>query len=169
VATATWIFLIIGGAGVAVLALALFGTELDLGGQDVDGPITLEAVAAFAGVLGFGGAIANELIGGRTVVQIAAAGGLGSLAALPAGWLAARFSRAVRNMPTDTTPTRSDLVGAIGVVVTPIPSNGYGEVRVQLAGQPVKLNARADRPIASGTQIFVVEALSETSVHVETY
>ncbi|ROT33636.1 hypothetical protein [Micromonospora sp. HM5-17] len=169
-ATGTWVFLTIGGASVAVLALALLGTEIaHLGNPDVDGPIGLEAVAGFAGVLGFGGAIANELLGGRTPGQIAAAGGLGALAALPAGWLAARLSRAARDMPTDPTLTRNDLVGALGVVVTPIPSDGYGEVRIQVAGQPMKLNARAERPIATGVQIFVIEALSETSVLVETY
>ncbi|MDG4790916.1 hypothetical protein O7626_34250 [Micromonospora sp. WMMD1102] len=170
VAAGTLIFLIIGGAGVAVLVLALLGTELaHIGNPDVDGPISLEAIAAFAGVLGFGGAIANELLGGRTVSQVVAAAGLGALAAVPAGWLAARLSRAARNMRTDATPTRNDLVGALGVVVTPIPGTGYGEVRVRVAGQPVKLNARAERPIALGAQIFVVEALTETSVLVETF
>ena len=74
-----------------------------------------------------------------------------------------------RDMPTDPTPSRADLAGALGVVVTPIPAAGYGEVRVNLAGQPVKFNAKADRPIAAGAKIFVVEALSETSVLVETY
>ncbi|MEO3746294.1 hypothetical protein [Plantactinospora sp. B5E13] len=169
-AAGTLIFLIIGGAGVAVLALALLGTELaHIGNPDIDGPISLEAVAAFAGVLGFGGAIANELLGGGGVGQIVAAGTLGTLAAVPAGWLASRISRAARNMRTDATPTRNDLVGALGVVVTPIPTAGYGEVRVRIAGQPVKLNAKSERPIATGAQIFVVEALSETSVLVATY
>jgi len=101
--------------------------------------------------------------------MIAAAVAGGALAAVPTGWLAARLSRAARNMRTDATPTRDHLAGAIGLVVTPIPSGGYGEVRVRLAGQPVKLNARADGPMPVGTRIFVVEALSETSVHVETY
>jgi hypothetical protein len=170
VATGTWIFLLIGGAGVAVLALALLGTELaHFGNPDIEGPISLEAIAAFAGILGFGGAIANELLGGRTFGLVAAAGGLGALAAVPAGWLATRLSRAARNMRTDATPTRGDLVGSLGVVVTPIPGAGYGEVRVRIAGQPVKLNAKAERPIPTGAQIFVVEALSETSVLVETY
>ncbi|MEQ4300591.1 hypothetical protein ABNF97_04230 [Plantactinospora sp. B6F1] len=169
-AAGTLVFLIIGGSGVAVLALALLGTELvHIGNPDVDGPISLEAIAGFAGVLGFGGAVANELLGGRTLGQVAGAAGLGALAAVPAAWLAARMSRAARNMRTDATPTRNDLVGAFGVVVTPIPSAGYGEVRVRVGGQPVKLNARAERPIALGAQIFVVEALTETSVLVETY
>ncbi|MFI7213099.1 hypothetical protein [Micromonospora maritima] len=170
VATGTLIFLLIGGAGVGVLTLALLGSGvLHLGHPDVDGPVSLEAVAGFTGAFGFGAAIVNELLGGRTSGTIAVAAAGGALAAVPTAWLAARLSRAARNMRTDATPTRDHLAGAIGLVVTPIPTGGYGEVRVRLAGQPVKLNARADRPIPVGARIFVVEALSETSVHVETY
>ncbi|WBC11122.1 NfeD family protein [Micromonospora sp. CA-248089] len=169
-APGTLIFLIIGGIGVGVLTLALLGSGvLHFGQPDVDGPVSLEAAAGFTGAFGFGGAIVNELLGGRTPGMIAAAVAGGALAAVPTGWLAARLSRAARTMRTDATPTRDHLAGAIGLVVTPIPSGGYGEVRVRLAGQPVKLNARADGPIPVGTRIFVVEALSETSVHVETY
>ncbi|KWV31330.1 hypothetical protein AWV63_18215 [Micromonospora rifamycinica] len=170
VATGTLIFLIIGGVGVGVLALALLGGEiLHFGHPDIDGPVSVEAVAGFLGAFGFGAAIVNELLGGGTPGMIAAAVGGGALAAVPTAWLAGRLSRAARNMRTDATPTRDDLVGALGLVVTPIPTDGYGEVRVRVAGQPVKLNARADRPIPLGAQIFVVQSLSETSVHVETY
>lgn len=170
VATGTLIFLIIGGAGVGVLALALLGAGLlHIGHPDVDGPVSVEAVAGFTGAFGFGAAIVNELLGGRTPGMIGAAAAGGVLAAVPTAWLAIRLTRAARDMRTDPTPTRDDLVGAIGLVVTPVPTGGYGEVRVRVAGQPVKLNARADRPIPVGTRIFVVEALSETSVHVETY
>ncbi|MFC0004278.1 hypothetical protein [Micromonospora siamensis] len=170
VATGTLIFLVIGGVGVAVLALGLLGTGLlHLGGPDVDGPVSLEAVAGFVGAFGFGAAIVNELLGGRTPGMLAVAVAGGAFAAVPTAWLASRLSRAARDMRTDPTPTRDHLVGAIGLVVTPVPVDGYGEVRVRLAGQPVKLNARADRPIPVGVRIFVVEALSETSVHVETY
>ncbi|MEH0938979.1 hypothetical protein [Micromonospora psammae] len=170
VATGTLIFLIIGGAGVAVMALALLGTELlHLGHLDVDGPVSVEAVAGFLGAFGFGAAIVNELLGGRTPGMVAAAVAGGAVAAVPAAWLASRLGRAARDMPTDPTPTRDHLVGALGLVVTPVPATGYGEVRVRVAGQPVKLNARADHPIPVGAQIFVVQALSETSVHVETY
>ena len=168
VATGTLIFLLIGGLGAAVLALALLGAELlHFGHPGVDGPVSLEAVAGFAGAFGFGGAIVNELLGaggaGATVGGVAA----GLLAAVPTTWLTARLSRAARNMHTDATPTRQDLVGALGVVVTPIPATGYGEVRVRVGGQPVKLNAKAERPIRTGAPIFVIEALSDTSVLVE--
>lgn len=169
-ATGTLAFLIIGGAGVLVLTLALLGGEIfHFGHPDVDGPVSLEAAAGFVGALGFGAAIANELIGGDSSLMVGVAAGLGVLVALPTAWVAVRLSRAARNMSTDPTPTRGHLIGATGVVVTPIPEHGYGEVRVHLAGQPVKLNARADRSIPTGTQIFVVQAPTETSVVVEPY
>ncbi|MFI0792046.1 hypothetical protein ACH4OY_04990 [Micromonospora rubida] len=169
-ASGTLIFLIIGGTGVAVLALALLGAELfQLGHPGVDGPVSVEAVAGFTGAFGFGAAIVNELVGGRTPGMITAAVAGGTVAAVPTAWLAVRLSRAARAMRTDPTPTRNDLVGALGLVVTPVPAGGYGEVRIRVAGLPVKLNARADEPIPIGAQVFVVEALSETSVYVETY
>jgi membrane-bound ClpP family serine protease len=161
----TLVFLIIGGIGVVILAVALFGAEiLHFGHPDIDGPVSTEAAAAFVGVFGFAAAIGNEALGGAAAVG---AGGIGLLAAVPAGYLTLRLSRAVRDMATDPTPTRADLVGTIGVVVTPIPTTGYGEVRVRLAGQPVKLNARAAEAIPAGAQIFVIEAPTDTSVVVE--
>ncbi|HET6211388.1 MAG TPA: hypothetical protein VFE14_00805 [Micromonosporaceae bacterium] len=164
----TLTFLVIGGAGVLILAASLlFGELLHLGHPDLDGPWSTEVIAGFAGAFGFAGAIASELVGARTGPGIAVAAVVGVLAAVPVAYLALRLSRAARNMRTDPTPTRVDLVGTLGVVVTPIPAQGYGEVRVRLAGTPVKLNARADRPIALGAHIFVVEAPSDTSVVVE--
>lgn len=83
------------------------------------------------------------------------------------GPFAVRISRWARNIHTDATPGRIDLIGSIGVVVTSIPAGGYGEVQVRVAGQPRKLHARAARPIPLGTEIFVIEAPSDTSVLVE--
>jgi len=165
----TLTFLIIGGCGVLVLAIALLGGEFLHLGQfgDGGGLWSVEALSGFAGAFGFGGAIANELLGGHTLAATVGAGAVGALAAVPTAYLTLKLSKAARDMRTDATPTRADLVGAIGVVVTPIPDQGYGEVRVRLGGQPVKLNARADRPVPLGAQVFVVAAPSETSVVVE--
>ncbi len=167
----TVVFLVIGGAGVAVLAVSLLiGDLVNLGHPDVDGPFSLPAVAGFAGAFGFAGAVAAERVARHTTAGSAAALAgvlVGLLAAVPTAWLAMRLSRAASSMRTDATPTRSDLVGTTGTVVTPIPADGYGEVRVTLAGQPVKVNARADRPIACGAHVFVVEAPTPTSVIVE--
>jgi membrane protein implicated in regulation of membrane protease activity len=169
VLTATVVFLVIGGVAVAVLAVALLGGELlHLGHPDAGGPVSTEVVAGFVGAFGFAAAAASELLIARTAGLIAVAVAAGALAAVPAAWLAWRLSRAARNMRTDATPQRQHLVGSLGVVVTPVPAGaGYGEVRVRLGGQPVKLNARADRAIAAGARVFVVEAPSETSVVVE--
>jgi membrane protein implicated in regulation of membrane protease activity len=71
------------------------------------------------------------------------------------------------NMPTDATPTSADLLGTIGVVVTGVPADGFGEVRVTVAGQPMKVYARADRPLVRGTRVMVIEVPSPTSVLVE--
>ncbi|MGW2849392.1 hypothetical protein ACWC5G_32050, partial [Streptomyces sp. NPDC001274] len=67
---------------------------------------------------------------------------------------------------TSVTPRGDDLVGTSGSVVTAIPAEGYGEVLLSLAGQPVKLAAKSPTPIARGTEIWVEAALSTTSVAV---
>jgi membrane protein implicated in regulation of membrane protease activity len=163
----TMAFLVIGGVGVAVLAVALLlGDVLHFGHADAGGPFSVPAVAGFVGAFGFAGAVAAELVPGRGLdLPVALAAGL--VAALPTGWLAMRLSRAAMRMRTDPTPTRADLIGTLGVVITPIPVDGYGEVHVTLAGQPVKLYARADRPLPHGARVFVVAAPSATSVVVE--
>jgi len=171
VSAVTLTFLVIGAVGVLVLAATLiFGEFLGLGHlghPDGFGPWSLEVIAGFIGAFGFVGAIASELLPGGTPVSGLVAAVVGVVAAVPTGYLAWRMSRAARDMRTDATPTRADLIGTLGVVVTPIPAQGYGEVRVRLRGEPVKLSARADRPIAIGSNIFVIEATSDTSVVVE--
>nr|WP_106128552.1 hypothetical protein [Pseudosporangium ferrugineum] len=160
--------MLIGAAGAAVLLAGVLGSAL-LGafGFGRVGGASAETVAAFAGAFGFAAAIAGELLGVRTAGEVAAAGGVGLAAAVPVAVLAVRLSRWARDMPTDATPGRADLVGAIGVVVTPIAERGYGEVRVRVAGQPVKLHARAARALPLGTEVFVIEATSHASVVVE--
>lgn len=163
----TTTFLIIGAVGVAVLAISLVvGDLLHFGHPDVDGPFSVPAVAGFTGAFGFAGAIGAGL-GASAPTAVLAAIVTGMVAAIPTAWFAIKLSRAANAMRTDATPTREDLVGTLGVVVTPIPASGYGEVVVRLGGQPVKVNARAGQPIPIGTHVFVVEAPSSTSVIVE--
>lgn len=156
---ATTIFLTIGGLGVIIAALAMFGGSLfDIG----DGMFSVEAMSGFLGGLGFGAAAAHELLG----EQVGPFGslGIGVIVAVPAALLAGRLIARMDSMPTDATPTAGDLVGAKGVVVTPIPAGGYGEVRIRIGGQPMKLYARAVKPVALGAAVLVTEALSETNV-----
>jgi membrane protein implicated in regulation of membrane protease activity len=164
---ATLTFLLIGGAGIALLAISLFlGDVLHFGHPDADGPFSVPSIAGFVGAFGFGGAIAATLTGGGVFAVVA---GLvtGLVVAIPAAWGTVALARIASRMRTDATPSRSDLVGRIGVVVTAIPVPGYGEVRVAVGGQPVKLNAKSDKPVALGAYVFVVEAPSDTSVVVE--
>lgn len=153
------IFLGIGAFGVLIAALAMFGGGLfDIG----DGLFSVEAASGFLAGMGFGAAAAHELFGD----QLGALGslGIGVIIAVPGAFLATKLVTRMENMATDATPTAGDLVGTKGIVVTPIPAGGYGEVRVRIGGQPMKLYARSGKPVGLGAQVVVTEALSETNV-----
>ncbi len=142
-----------------IALLSIFGGSFfDIG----DGFFSVEAAAGFAGGLGFGAAAIHELFGEK--IGPYGALGIGIIIAVPASLLATKLVTRMQDMPTDATPTAGDLVGTKGVVVTPIPAGGYGEVRVRIGGQPMKLYARAGKPIALGAAVVVTEALSETNV-----
>jgi membrane protein implicated in regulation of membrane protease activity len=159
-------FLLIGCLGLALLVGALFFGDIFGTGDGVDGPLSMPSIAGFVGAFGFGGAIAAAITGGGLLAVLV---GLvvGITIAVPSAIGTVALARVAARMRTDATPTRTDLVGQLGVVVTPIPANGYGEVRIRLGGQPVKLNARAEKAIPLGASVFVVEAPSDTSVVVE--
>ena len=163
--TGTVVFLVIGGIGVVLLALGLLGGQLaGIVSAEFDATVPTEAVAGFLGVFGFGAAVTSVLLGATGPGPLALSAGVGLAAAVPATFLIARLSRAARDMATDDTPQRSDLIGTNGVVVSPIPAGGYGEVRLHLGGHHLKYNARADAPMALGTPVLVVEVPSDTSV-----
>ena len=126
--------------------------------------LSLPVITGFIGAFGFGGAIAAELVPGHNALL---ASGVGLLAAVPTAWGAGRLMNAAINMSTDATLTSGDLVGAMGVVISPVPANGFGEVRLTIGGQPMKFNARSAEPLALGTYVFVIEVPSPTSVLVE--
>jgi membrane protein implicated in regulation of membrane protease activity len=160
--------LVVGALGLGVLLLSLVIGELgDLAG-DADGPFSVPALAALLGGVGFGGAAAATLLpadlpdAGRLGLALA----IGLAVAVPLAWAALRLSRALRDMPTTETLTRHHLLGAQGVVVSAVPSPGFGEVRLFVAGQQLKFAARSDVPLPTGTPVYVVEALSETAVEV---
>lgn len=162
------VFLVIGALGLVVLVLSLFVGEFDLGLGDADGPFSVPALAALLGGIGFGGAAATTLLPADLSDTVAAllALAVGLVVAVPLAWGAVRLSRALTDMPTEPTLTRHSLVGAQGVVVSAVPSPGYGEVRLTLAGQQLKYSARSGVPLPTGTPVYVVEAISETAVEV---
>lgn len=51
-------------------------------------------------------------------------------------------------------------------MVTAIPVDGYGEVMLRVAGQPVKFAAKSAVPLARGAEVWVESTLSSTSVGV---
>ncbi|MCI3276698.1 hypothetical protein [Streptomyces cylindrosporus] len=159
-------FLGIGITGVVLLALSLvFDGLLDgvldgaLGGG-LDGWLSLPVVAGFLAMTGFGGVIAQAATG----VGPAGATGVGALAGVGTAWLTYRFSRALMRDQTSVAPTGGDLIGTSGSVVTAIPADGFGEVLLQLAGQPVKFAARSATPVARGAEVWVEAAPTATSV-----
>lgn len=189
--SAVVVFLVIGGFALLLLLLSLLGGghlhlghfhvghlhlgHLHLGHAHVghaDGgnggaELSLPVIAGFLGAFGFGGAIVESLLPGRGGTGLLVAVVVGLLAAVPTAWLSGRLVNAAMNMSTDATLTSNDLVGTLGVVITPVPVGGYGEVRLSVAGQQIKFNARADRPLALGTRVFVIEVPTPTSVLVE--
>jgi len=160
------VFLLVGALGVLVLILSLFAGEF--GDADADGPFSVPAIAALLGGIGFGGAAATAVLP-EALPDVATAllsVAVGLAVAVPLAWGAVRLSRALKDMPTQETLTRHHLIGAQGVVISAVPSPGFGEVRLSLAGQHLKYAARSDLPLPTGTPIYVVDTLSDTAVEV---
>lgn len=161
-------FLVVGVVGLVVLGISLvFGEVVHLASVDADGPFSLPAIAALVGGTGFGGAATVSLLPGlptAATVALAVAGGL--VVALPLAWGTVRLTAALQHMPTQATLTRAHLLGALGVVVSGVPTDGLGEVRLNVAGQQLKYYARSDIPLPAGTPVYVVDTPTETSVQV---
>lgn len=161
-------FVTLGGVGLALVLVSLLLGELVDGALGLlhvdvdgfDGFLSGPVIGGFLAAFGFGAA----LVTGAT----AAGPGLGAVAGLcsgiAVGGAAGVFTRAVMRMPTDRTPRSSDLIGVFATVVTPIRPAAYGEITLRAGGQFRKLAARADEPVPAGASVYVVEALSATSV-----
>ncbi|MER6411249.1 hypothetical protein [Streptomyces humidus] len=161
------------GLGIAGLVLLVLSLALDgvleglfdgVGVLDglFDGLLSLPVIAGFVSMLGFSGAIAM----GATDVGVAGATAIGTPAGLATGWLAYRLGRVLLRDRSGAAPRHSDLIGASASVVTAIPADGYGEVLVRLAGQPVKLSAKSPAAVGRGAEVWVEAALSPTAVSV---
>lgn len=155
-------FVAVGLVGAVLLVLFLiFDDVLDGILPDADW-ISGPALAAFLAAFGLFGWVAEE--GFEASRPVALAAGVGGGLAL--GWFAYRLSRALFNSPTDETPNTATLVGQGGRVVTGINGRG-GEVLLRLGGQPIKMFATADDPIAVGTEVVVIAVESDTKVVVQ--
>lgn len=161
-------FLGLGVAGLVLLVISLvfdgvLEGVLDGLGGGLDGFLSLPVCAGFVSALGFTGAIVLGTTGTGTGV----ATGAGVLAGGAVGWVTWRFSRALmRGDASAAAPRGEDLTGTTGSVITAIPSEGYGEVLLYVAGQPTKYAAKAAGPVARGAEVWVEALLSPTSVSV---
>lgn len=159
------VFLVIGGIGVALVLLALvIGDLLDglfhldaLGGD----LFSVTSIAAFVGAFGFGGAIGLSLSGNITIGVLVGLV-IGGLAA----WGAVSLTRMLKR-GEDAASFRSDsMIGHPGQVITAIPADGYGEIRISAGGHVRKFSAKAALPIDSGQEVWVSAILSPTAVEV---
>ncbi|MBU0608601.1 MAG: NfeD family protein [Armatimonadetes bacterium] len=175
--TAYWVMAIIGT--VVTLILLFVGGDHDFGHGDVEvghveveahdldhagegpGPISLRTILAFMGGWGWGG-----LIGWNTFGWGVLSAPFGLAVGLLMAMIIFRFSRFLYNQEATSTVSGADMVGHEGVVLTGIPANGTGEIRVYAGGMPLKTLARSESadPIAEGQRIIVVEELGGTLV-----
>lgn len=124
--------------------------------------LSLPVMAAFLAAFGF---VAGALLGalGGVAVLPGVAAGLGF------GWFAARLGAAANHMPTGHTDSASDLLGSLGRIVTPPAPGRYGEVLLDRPTGPVKVSCIAERGIAAGIEIVVIDVTSSTLVTVEPF
>ncbi|WP_148574356.1 NfeD family protein [Nocardioides caldifontis] len=157
------VFLVLGVVGLVLLGVSLvLGDVLD-GALDVvaGDAFSTAVIGAFVSAFGFGAA-AVEAAGFGMVVALP----VGLVAGVAFGWFAAWLTRLLRGGGTDAPPSTADTVGREGQVVTGIPAEGFGVVRVYVDGQLLRLNARADSAIEVGTAVHVTGVLSPTAVTV---
>lgn len=157
--------LVIGLVGTLLLVLSLvLGDVLDglLDGAFDALPgdtFSTAVIGGFTAAFGFGGAAAESL-GAPTLVSL----GAGGAAGIAVGWFAARLTRLVRDGGSDATLESGDVLGRDGVVVSEVPAEGFGTVRVLVGGHVVRLNARAEGVLPAGTAVHVTAVLSPTAV-----
>lgn len=159
------LFLAIGIIGIVVVLAALLLGDIVEGMIDVDAfggdLFSLAGIAAFIGAFGFGGYIAMALVDVTWIAVV-----VGALAGGLAFWGATAFTRWLKRSEAAASFHSDSLVGSTAKVITAIPADGYGEVRIQGSGGSRKRAARASAPIPSGTEVWVSGILSPTAVEV---
>lgn len=153
---------VLGAVGLVLLVGGLLlGDALDSVFDALDaGPGLTAALGAALAAVGFGGALLAAPFGLLVGTLL---GGAVGLAVGVGVFLIVRVALGGPGGAVSTT----GLLGVFGTVVTRIPDGGLGEVVVPLAGSRVKLSARCEEPLPTGTSVYVVELLSATSVVVQ--
>lgn len=156
-------FLALGIAGVVLLLLSLVAGDLLDGALDALEAdwISTAVIAGFVSAFGFGGAAA-EGVGLPWPLAVVVGGAAGVAVGSFAWWL----TGLVKDGPSDGTVSIADSVGQAGQVLTDIPGEGFGVVRVVVGGHSLQLNASSDRPIPTGAEVNVTGVLSPTAVTV---
>jgi membrane-bound ClpP family serine protease len=161
------VFLVVGFAGLALLAVSLVVGDLFDGAfngafEALAGDwVSSAALGGFVSALGFGAALAAGA-GAPSVVT----GAVGVAAGFAFGWFATWLTRLVKGGGSDATPAADDTVGRDATVLTSIPADGFGTVKVLLGGHSLRYNARSEEPIEAGTAVHVTGVLSPTAVTV---
>ena len=156
-------YLVIGLVGLLLLAASLiFGDVLDGALDALSGDWFSSAViGGFVSAFGFGAAVAAAK-GAATLLTVVVGVVAGVLMAWFAGWL----TRLVRGGGSDDILNASDTVGHNATVLTDIPVDGFGLVRVRVGGHLLQLNARAEHQLPAGAEVYVSGVLSPTAVTV---
>ena len=158
--------LVVGTLGILVLVAGLVFGELLDGVFDVALPGDLgtgapAATGAALAAFGYGSAlalVAADLPAGASL-------GLGAAGGAVVGAISYRAAKALIGSQAEPHRT-STLYGVFGSLVTAIPPDGFGEVALVHGGERRKMSARAENPLPAGTQVYVVDILSETAVAV---
>ena len=167
--TFTYIALAVVGCGYVAVALALGqGADGDTGLDGADGAFHFSllspvSVAVLCGATGARGLVATHGLGlsNPVSVALALAGGLVfTYVATYAAWrllVSSTGTQALRE---------SDLLGATGEVLTPIPQDGLGEIVALARGQRHSAPARTvdGRPLPRGTVVQVEQVAGVTLV-----
>jgi hypothetical protein len=155
-------FLIIGIIFLVLLVIAIiFDGLLDF--FDFGGAVPLEIVSAFGTIFGFVGYA--SMGAGATVGTAAIIGSISGLIGAVGAWFLSRWLKKGNDQGDEISV--ETVVGKVAYITTPIPENGYGEIKISLQGLPHSFAALADNPIGLGKKVKILAVLSETSVKVE--
>lgn len=157
------VFLVLGIAGLVLVLLSLLAADFLEGTfQALEADwLSTAVIGGFVSAFGFGGA-AVDAAGAPWPITVAVGVGAGVVV----GWFAWWLTKLVKDGPSDGTVTINDTVGQAGKVVTAIPGDGYGVVRILVGGHTLTYNARANTAIEAGDDVNVIGVISPTAVNV---
>lgn len=161
-------FFVIGGIGILLLLVALLAGDVFEGVLGFDGADALDSdilstagIAGLLGGFGFAGAIGLAVTGSMLLAII-----IGLLVGFLMGWGTGKLTKLLRSQGADVAPSTHSLIGVEALVITAVPVDGYGQVRLSHGGHTITLNAKSPVPLDSGARVWVSGVLSATSVEV---